>query len=376
MRINENGAKEGTVKGKKEKERKEKGGEKKDKDKREKGGEDKGQKKDKDKKEKRGKKRERKEVKESREGTLLLTSKRERKEDKEKREKRGREKKNEATLCLSSSSFEAGSLTESPDHADNTQTLRRKKHSILGLGLSFQSSVRLPSARSGSTTSSIFLQPNRPSLDALGSRAKERMGSTMSTASSLRPVSVTSSSGVSVSNRQSRGSVKWDEEGLQSDRREIQREKKEKRKKKEKEEGRDSMRSGEGKRRISVTDVFPEVASSKRSNAIDVDQGEEIHKRFSTAFPIATIEEATRDGREDDTEEIHDSIVYGGILKESETKYLPQMTLVKRPRARPMSELPLGKLRPCAVYEDDEGRSHVYLFLNLLTRLKRRFIDS
>ena len=342
------------MKGKKVKEKKEKGGE----DKREK------EKKDKEKREKGEKKKKKKEDKEDGEGTIRGKGKKERKEDKDKREKRERrekrakEKENEATLRLSSSSFEAGSLTENLEYADNTQTLGGKKHSILGLGLSFRSSMRLPSVRSGSTASSIFLQPNRPSLDALGSRAKERLGSTISNASSLRPVSVTSSSSVSVSNRQSRGSVKWDEEGLQSDRREIQKEKKEKRQKREKE---DSTRSSERKRRTSITDVFLEVASSQECGTIDAGRGEEVHKRFSAAFPIATIEEATGDGREDDTEEIHDSFVYGGILKESETKDLPQTTPVKRPRARPMSEQLLGKVRPCAVYEDDEGSSHVCL---------------
>lgn len=363
--VNENGVKEGTIKGKKAKEKKEKGGEDK-REKKEKRGEDKREKKDKKDKEKREKgekkkkKKEQKVDKENGEGTIREKGKKERKEDKdkrEKREKRAREKENEATLRLSSSSFEAGSLTENLEYADNTQTLGGRKYSILGL--SFRSSMRLPSVRSGSTASSIFLQPNRPSLDALGSRAKERLGSTISNASSLRPVSVTSSSsGVSVSNRQSRGSVKWDEEGLQSDRREIQKEKKEKRQKREKE---DSTRSSERKRRTSITDVFPEVASSQEGGIIDVGRGEEIHKRFSTAFPIATIEEATGDGREDDTEEIHDSFVYGGILKENETKDLPQTTPLKRPRARPMSEQLLGKVRPCAVYEDDEGSSHVCL---------------
>jgi len=352
--VNENGVKEGTIKGKKAKEKKEKGGDDK-RERKEKGGEgkrDKKDKKDKERGEKKKKKKEQKEARENGEGTIRGKGKKERKEDKNKREKRAREEENEATLRLSSSSFEAGSLTESLEYADSTQTLGRRKQSILGLALSFRSSMRLPSVRSGSTASSIFLQPNRPSLDALGSRAKERLGSTISNASSLRPVSVTSSSSVSVSNRQSRGSVKWDEEGLQSGRREIQKEKKEKRQKREKE---DSTRSSEGKRRILITDVFPEVASSQEGGAIDVGRGEEINKRFSTAFPIATIEETAGDDHEDDTEEIHDSLVYGGILKESETKDLLQTTPVKRPRARPMSEQLLGKVRPRAVYEDDEG---------------------
>lgn len=315
-------------------------------------------------KEKKEKKKELREGKENRDGTLReKRDRKEKKDKKDKREKDKREKKekkerkeSDGTLRLSTSSFEAGSLTASPEQVENTQTLGKKKRSILGIGLGLPSSMRLPTARGGSTTSSIFLQPNRPSVEGLGNRPKERMGSTISTASSLRPISMASSSGASASTRESRGSVKWDEEGLQSGRREIQKEKKEKRKKKkerEREEGVDSKRLSDGKRRISITDVFPEVTMGE--DLMDVDRQEEIHKRFSTAFPIVTIEEATTDGHDDESDNIHDSLVYGGILKEDEKKDSPQTTPVKRQRVRPMSEQLLGKARPRAVYEDDEG---------------------
>lgn len=168
-----------------------------------------------------------------------------------------------------------------------------------------------------------------------------------------------SSSGASASTRESRGSVKWDEECLQTAKREIQKEKKEKRKKKDKEveEGKESKRSVEGRRRVAITDIFPEVASGHGYDDLNVNKGEEIHRRFSTAFPIVTIEEATVDGHGDEseihTEEIHDSLVYGGILKEGENR--EELTPVKRHRVRPLSEQLLGKARPRAVYEDEEG---------------------
>ncbi|KAF9449617.1 hypothetical protein P691DRAFT_799115 [Macrolepiota fuliginosa MF-IS2] len=281
MGVNENGAKEGTIREKKNKKEK------------------------KDKKEK----RERKEKRENKESTVRD------KERKEKREKRDVE----GTVRLSISSFEA-----EPVRKHSAQTLGKKK--------------RLP----GSTASS-----------GLGARPKERMGSTMSTASSLRPMSMASSSGASASTRESRGSVRWDEQGLESDKREIQKEKKEKRKKK-KEEGEDSKRLVEGRRRISITEVFPEVASSQGHGDTDIDQDMEIQKRFSTAFPIVTIQEATVDGHGDESEEIHDSLVYGGILKEGEKIEEPRQTPVKRQRVRPMSEQMLGRARPRAVYEDEE----------------------
>ncbi|KXN81385.1 hypothetical protein AN958_04774 [Leucoagaricus sp. SymC.cos] len=291
-------------------------------------------------------------------GTLREKEKKERKEKKEKRERKEekvKEKEKERketsarTLRLSTSSFEAGALT-SP--GPEPQTLGKKKRSILGLGIGLPSSIRLPPVRNGSTASSI-LQPttNTLSVDGLGTRAKERMGSTISTASSLRPMSMASSSGASSTTRESRGSVKWDEEGLQNVKKEIQKEKKEKRKKR-KEEGKESKRSSEGRRRISITDVFPDVASGQGDDVIHADQDKRMQKRFSTAFPIVTIEEATADGHDADTEDIHNSLVYGGIVKEKEKEEGPQTTPVKRQRVRPMSE---QLLRPRAVYENEEG---------------------
>lgn len=327
------------------------------------------EKKEKKDKEKKERKKDRKE-KENKDGTVH--DKKDKKQRKEKKERREREKKEkEATLRVSKSSIEAGSLPEGPEQAtENAQALGKKKRSILALGLGLPSSIRLPSARSGSTTSSIFLQPNRQTADDFGTKPKERMGSTMSTSSSLRPISMASSSGASAATRESRGSVKWDEEGLKTVKKEIQKEKKEKRKKrkeKEKEQGKDGQRLGDGKRRISITDVFPEVASGQGNDAMDVDQEGNIQKRFSTAFPIATIEETTADGHETETDDIHDSLVYGGIVKEGEKKEVaPQTTPVKRHRTRPMSEQLLGKARPRAVYENEEGQSFVLPCLGLL----------
>jgi hypothetical protein len=89
---------------------------------------------------------------------------------------------------------------------------------------------------------------------------------------------------------------------------------------------------------------------------MDIDQQGEIQKRYSTAFPIVTIEEATVDGHETETDDIHDSFVYGGIVKVGEKKDAPQNSPVKRHRARPMSEQLVGKARPRAVYVNEEGK--------------------
>lgn len=314
-----------------------------------------------DKKEKKDKKQ-RKDKKEHRDKENQNSTVREKKDKKEKSvKKEKRFKEGDDTPRHSISSFEAGSLTASPAPSKklSSHTLGKKKSSILGLGIGLPSSMRL---RSGSTASSV-LQPNHLSVEGFGTSAKARMGSTISTASSLRPLSITSSSGASATTRESRGSVKWDEVCLQSRKREIQKEKKEKRKKKDKEaeEGEGSKRSVEGRRRVAITDIFPEVASGHGQDDLSANRDEEVHKRFSTAFPIVTIEEATVDGHGGDSEEIrseeiHDSLVYGGILKEGENREeQDQLTPVKRHRVRPLSEQLLGKARPRAVYEDEEG---------------------
>jgi serine/arginine repetitive matrix protein 2 len=132
----------------------------------------------------------------------------------EKKKKKKDKKDKTDTIRLSTSSFEAGALTASPEV---NKTLGRKKHSILGLGLT--STMRLPTVRNGSTASSIPLvttSGNRLSVEsAVNVMGRDRAGSTMSTASSLRPVSVTSSLS-RASSGSSCASEKWDEERLET----------------------------------------------------------------------------------------------------------------------------------------------------------------
>jgi hypothetical protein len=86
-------------------------------------------------------------------------------EDVEGGEKKKKDKKDKTdTIHLSTSSFEAGALTASPEV---NKTLGRKKHSILGLGLT--PTVRLPTVHNGSTASPgftvhIFPDASRPYL--------------------------------------------------------------------------------------------------------------------------------------------------------------------------------------------------------------------
>lgn len=289
-------------------------------------------------------KKERKEKKETGEGTLRDRKERKekKKERKEKKDRR-KDKENISTLRHCTSTIEAGTLT-GLDHKSGAQTLGQKKRSILGMGLNLPSSLRL---RSGSSASSILAQPTHLSAGSLGNEAKKRMGSTISNASTMRPHSTASSSGGSAHTRESRGSVRWDEVCLENRKKEIQRDKKEKRKKR-KEEGKESKKSNESKRRVAITDIFPEVASDQER-----DVQEEIQKRYSSAFPIATIEEAPmKDNKE--TSRTRDPVFNGEIIQKIE-KIEEEDTPVKRHRMRPMSEQLLGKPRPRAVYEDDEG---------------------
>jgi hypothetical protein len=134
---------------------------------------------------------------------------------------------------------------------------------------------------------------------------------------------------------------------LENGKREILKEKKEKRQKR-KEEGKESKNSKEGKRRVAIADIFPEVAPAQ-----ELDGKDELQKRYCSAFPIATIAEAPTDDREE-TGGICGSVFSGEISSEI-GKREEEDTPIKRHRIRPMSEQLLGKPRPRAVYEDEEG---------------------
>lgn len=391
----------------------------------------------------------RKERKKEKDGTLKEKKKSKKGEDDEKKSKKRKKEKGKSqedgsgtvkkssmkkvgkdkarTMRISTSSFEVGHLSASPEA---TKTLGTKKHSILGLGL--PSTMRLPRIRGGSTASSVilnagssmtqfnlaaapgaasaFLNPNNPSgtltapqpsrlsVETAVQAGRDRSASVASSnGSSLRPVSVTSSnSRLSTGSSVISGtSVRWDEEGLETVREQRRKEREERRlsedsvatnEKAERRTSKESRRSSEGRRRMPLSSIFPEVQHHHIGTAMLQDVTEESSKivqedviddqrddsdgvsmaSFNTTsssmrmrrrsygqYPILTIEEATSDGHGDPEEE----------TTESEEGKLPATTPVKRTRVRPLSEQLLGKSRPKAMHEDEEGESLFYAFL-------------
>ena len=272
------------------------------------------------------------------------------KKKKKKKEKEKEKDKAKETIRYSGSSFEAGALSASPAGSKHeSRSLGKKKASILGLGL--PSTMRLPSSRSGSTASSIApanTVNHRLSVDSAnllggGILARGRSGSTMSTASSLRPMSTKSreSSGSSGAT-----SVRWDEAGLQTvkeirrkdkESRSKEKESKEKKSKKSK-SGRDSTRkSSDSRKRTTLAAIFPGTVSEREKDATEQ----------PPATPIVTIQEATVDG-------------HGFEQHEAEVVDSPTETPMKRVRPRPVSEQPLGRSRPKPFYEGDDGKIAYY----------------
>jgi len=309
------------------------------------------------------------------------------------------------TPRISTSSFEIGHLSASPEVPKATVS---RKHSILGLGL--PSAMRLPRIRGGSTSSSLSLNtqgqsnPSTPSdaagvLDSITPSAASnrlsvenintghRASVASSNGSSLRPVSVASSN--SCLSIRSGTSVKWDEQGLETVRQQRRKEREERRmsedsatsaEKAERRSSRGSRRSSEGRRRAPLSSVFPQVQHHQIGAALLNDVAEELHdtakdvadahptdsdrasmistnttmssmrsrRRSYGAYPILTFEEATSDGHgEPEEEEVEKD---GGDHVNS--------TLVNR-RVRPMSEQLLGRARPKAIHEEDEGVFYV-----------------
>jgi hypothetical protein len=144
---------------------------------------------------------------------------------------------------------------------------------------------------------------------------------TASSAGSVRPVSVSSggSSGGC--------SVRWDEVGLETVKevRRKERALKEKDSSKEK-KTKGTRKSSDSRKRTPLSSVFPERLS-------DHEEGGGINDEEASTVPIVTIEEATVDGHSD------------------------VETPIKRVRPRPVSEQPLGRSRPKAMYEDENGTS-------------------
>lgn len=248
---------------------------------------------------------------------------------KEKEKEKEKEQDRAATVRYSGSSFEAGALSASPDKNANRATLGKKK-SILGIGL--PSTMRLPSMRSASATSSMVAAQMQSSIKLSadsaatlggGILARARTGSTMtaSSAGSVRPVSVSSggSSGGC--------SVRWDELKLET----VKEARRKERASKEKDSSKDkktkgTRKSSDSRKRTPLSEVFPGRLSDHKEN-------EGVDEEEASILPIVTIEEATADGHSD------------------------VETPSKRPRARPLSEQPLGRSRPKAMYEDENGTS-------------------
>jgi serine/arginine repetitive matrix protein 2 len=263
---------------------------------------------------------------------MITEPKKKKKKKVKEKEKENEKEKDKATLRYSGSSFEAGALTASPEKA----SLRLKeKKSILGLGL--PSTMRLPSMRSGSTASSIVAAQmhttGRLSADSAavlggGILGRARSGSTRtaSSAGSVRPVSVSSggSSGGC--------SVRWDETLLETVKEVREKERALKKEKGSTKKGKKSQETGktsDSRKRTPLAAIFPGGSSECR------DTEEELHGEGAAAPPIVTIEEASSDGHgQSDLE-----------------------TPMKRARPRPMSEMLLGRSRPKAVYEDENGTS-------------------
>lgn len=272
-------------------------------------------------------------TKEKAKGEMKKKKKKEKKEEKEAKDK---------TIRYSGSSFEAGMLSAQgspppvPAKSENcTKTLGRKKPSVLGLGL--PSTLRVNTMREVSSASSTSGVPqmssNRLSADSahLVMNDQGRPSSTFSSGSSLRPPST--ASGVSAfSGRSGRSSsssvvsVRWDEEGLRTVK-ERQRKERTSRAQKTK----DSRRSSDARKRTAISDIFPD-AQVQRPRSISP-----TNPLFER--PIVTVEAATLDGHEavaDDNVEIVE-------------------TPIKRARPRPVSEQLLGRPRPQAMFEEENG---------------------
>ncbi|KAI6137090.1 hypothetical protein F5141DRAFT_1230782 [Pisolithus sp. B1] len=250
--------------------------------------------------------------------------------DAKKKKKKKEKAKVKETARYSGSSFEAGALSASPAASKTGSRSLGKKTSILGLGL--PSTMRLPTSRSGSTASSIVTSNGvgtRLSVDSAnilggGILARGRSGSTMSTASSLRPRSTASgaSSNSSVS-------VRWDEAGLETVKESRRKERESKKVTKEKDKK--SKRSKN------------EKDSNRKVSDRTLSEHDEEDVSPNPVLPVLTVEEATIE--ECSADEVT----------------LSNETPMKRTRLRPMSEQLLSRSRPKAIYDDGDDNAVISL---------------
>ncbi|KAA1478531.1 hypothetical protein DENSPDRAFT_688362 [Dentipellis sp. KUC8613] len=159
---------------------------------------------------------------------------------------------------------------------------------------------------------------------------RPRSGSEASSLNSARPLST--SSGMSgASSSSSTGSVKWDEEGIETVKERAARERAAAHRQAQIQQAArsETRHTSEGRRRAALVDIFPDaIAESRRSS-----QASSIP--MPTSPPIVTIEEATTDEHE-------------GMDSSFET---PQ----KRTRTRPISEQVGMRERPKAICDDVDG---------------------
>lgn len=270
----------------------------------------------------------------------------ERKKEKKNREKKQSKKTKEEmkTVRMSSSSFEIGGPSPQGTLSQPVQIEQtmKKKQSIIGLGIPGSVRLRPNGHRLSNASSTRSISGPHPPVSMVRTRfssesahlvlgADGRPASTVSSGSSLRPPS--SSSCVSAfsmrSPRSSSGSttsVRWDEEGLQHVKEMQRRERKIRRDSVEAKPrtSQDSRRGSEGRRRVAITDVFPEFKSTTGSPT-------------TNEPPIVTVQEATVD--DEDLERLTD------------------VTPVKKVRPRPVSDQMAGRARPKPMTDDCDGES-------------------
>ncbi|KAK0232546.1 hypothetical protein IW262DRAFT_1725 [Armillaria fumosa] len=249
------------------------------------------------------------------------------KKDAEKKKKKPKDHQRNST-----SSFEAGALTASPEV---TRTLGySKKRSILGLGLPSTMTMKVPTGASTASSTMSLAPPSvihKKRLTVDSAAAMGRPSSAMSTASSLHPMSP--NSGTSRASSGSGASVKWDEVGLETVRDLRDRDRGVKRGIKEEQKRRDSRESrriSEGRKRMPLSDAFLEIGKEVEKGSSGTVDGREC--------PIVTVETATYDGHKDPAAD----------------KAL-MVTPVRRARPRPASEQLLGRARPQGIYEDHDN---------------------
>jgi serine/arginine repetitive matrix protein 2 len=287
------------------------------------------------------------------------------------------------TPDLSSSSFEVGSLSPILPRVQavetQSQSLGKKKRSILGLGLpsGMSMSMRLPKVRSSSSSSSTIAASNAAGIipnangqrPAAGGRlsvesashmftvGRDRVSST-STSSSLRPMSITSTvSGVgSRHSSGSGGSIRWDEERLESVIAIRRRERLQKEREREREKVREMAEAGkDAKGKKDKKGSRKDEAGSRRRTPLsevflpDPDVQRDAPKKTSEPVRYKMVEVPTpgRHSAGNDESSAGESV-------EGDEQGVA-VTPVKRARPRPLSEHSFSGARPKAMYESDDS---------------------